>query len=106
MRKFMLAIAQTAIAANPALSHKRNRGPAVENETNHVWLDYQTDLSEARRELQSDLRHASDEEDIRDAHEEHRQEVADARRDYVKHMRKRGYTVGEVRLESEPYAER
>ena len=39
MRKFMLAIAQTAIAANPALSNKRNRGPAVENETNHVWLD-------------------------------------------------------------------
>ena len=64
------------------------------------------DLSEARRELQSDLRHASNEEDIRDTQEEYRQEVADARRDYVKNMRKRGYTVGEVQLESEQYSGR
>jgi hypothetical protein len=94
-----LTLAGTALVATPALARKRDRGPAPQNESNHTWLDYQTDMSEARRELASDLRHASDEEDVRDAHEEYRQEIADARKDYVKHMRKRGYTVGTVTVE-------
>jgi hypothetical protein len=101
--RIVIAFAAAAVLATPVLAHKRDRGPAPENENNHVWLDYQTDMSEARRELKSDLRHATDEEDVRDAHEEYRQEIADARSDYVKHMRKRGYRVGTVTLDDDRY---
>lgn len=58
---------------------------------NKLWFNYQADLLEARKELRSDLRRASDSEDQRDAWDEYRIELSGARRTYVKKMRKRGY---------------
>jgi hypothetical protein len=46
--------------------------------------------------LGSDLRHASDAEDQRDAWEEYHTELVDADKDYVKEMRERGYRAGRV----------
>lgn len=88
-----------AVATTPAMAGKRDYGAMPDNENNPFWRDYQTDLSEARRELDSDLRHATDEEDTRDAWSEYRQEVADARHDYAKEMREKGYRRVEVRVE-------
>jgi hypothetical protein len=58
---------------------------------NRLWFNYQTDVLEAKRELTTDLRHATDSEDMRDAWDEYRAELGDARRTYVKKLRKRGY---------------
>jgi len=88
-------------ASSPALAHgphiyvDRDRGlaPSPNNDSNKWWVDYKTDLSEARRELRSDLRRATDAEDRRDAHREYRREIADARYDYEKEMNERGYRV-------------
>ncbi|RYM10525.1 hypothetical protein [Sphingobium cupriresistens] len=65
---------------------------------NDYWFNYQTDLAEARKELTGDLRGSSDAEDNRDAWEEFRAELADARGDYAKEMAEKGYPVGEVRV--------
>ena len=53
-------------------------------------------MGEAQKELASDLRHVSDTEDLRDAWEEYRHELAHERRDYVKEMAERGYRYGVV----------
>jgi len=60
---------------------------------NKYWFHYNTDIQEARLELKRDLKHASDTEDVRDAWDEYRVELADARKDYTKEMRERGYPV-------------
>lgn len=65
---------------------------------NNYWFNYQTDLAEARKELTSDLHGSSDAEDNRDAWDEYRAELADARGDYAKEMAEKGYPVGEVRV--------
>lgn len=67
--------------------------PAPNNDSNPYWLDYRTDISEARRELESDLRRATDEEDRRDARAEYYREIRDAQKDYSKEMIERGYRV-------------
>lgn len=63
---------------------------------NKWWFNYQADLLEAKKELNSDLKRASDSEDLRDAWDEYRIELGSARRTYVKQMRKRGYRFGNV----------
>lgn len=72
--------------------------PAVQDDSNSYWLDYQTDLSETKRELRSDLRRAKTEQDRREAWAEYRREIADARHDYSKQMREKGFTTASVRV--------
>jgi hypothetical protein len=106
MNKITLALAMGALAAASApavanvtsLEEQAARAEAARVFTqpaagreNKIWFGYQTDILEAKRELTSDLRHATDSEDVRDAWDEYRVELADARRTYVKKLRKRGY---------------
>ncbi|MEM9501046.1 MAG: hypothetical protein AAF941_04295 [Pseudomonadota bacterium] len=85
----------------------RYRAPiAPNNDTNSWWLDFKTDISEAKRELRSDLRRATDEEDRRDAYAEYRREIADARYDYRKEMNERGYRVVNFKQNRRYFAER
>lgn len=62
------------------------------------WYNYLADINEAEKELQSDMRRATDREDREDAQEEYWTELADADHDYVKAMRKRGYRAGRVTI--------
>ena len=72
--------------------------PAEESASGTLEFDgWKIDI--AKRELRNDLEGASDEEDRRDAWEEYRQEIADAKADYRKEMRERGYSVGRVIVE-------
>jgi len=63
---------------------------------NRFWFDYRIDITEAQKELRSDLRRASDLEDTRDAWEEYADELRDEREHYVKEMAERGYRYGTV----------
>ena len=67
--------------------------PAPNNDTNSYWVDYKTDVSEAKRELVSDLDRTTDEEDRREAYAEYFSELRDARKDYREEMTERGYRV-------------
>lgn len=58
---------------------------------NSKWFNYKANVNETRKELASDLRHASDIEDQRDAFEEYGSELRHERVTYVKAMAKRGY---------------
>ncbi|MGD9811964.1 MAG: hypothetical protein AB7U35_11635 [Sphingobium sp.] len=66
---------------------------------NRYWFNYRTNVVETKKELASDLRRASDTEDLRDAWDEYRVELADQRQNYIKKMAKRGYRYGEVRID-------
>lgn len=63
---------------------------------NSRWFDYRGDVLEAQKELNSDLRGASDIEDRRDAWEKYASELKDERIDYIKDMAKKGYRQGSV----------
>ena len=63
---------------------------------NARWFDYRIDITEAQKELKSDLRRASDLEDRRDAWEEYGKELRHERIDYIEDMAKKGYRMGEV----------
>lgn len=76
------------------------------NDSNPWWIDYKTDISEAKRELRSDLARATDYEDRVDAREEYRREVADARYDYRKEMAERGYRVVSFEPNRRPFYRR
>ncbi|MEM9310631.1 MAG: hypothetical protein AAGA34_04220 [Pseudomonadota bacterium] len=93
----LTAIATPVIASahHPAIIVDGQRGTRVSpnNDSNPWWVDYKTDLSEAKRELRSDLNRATDYEDRIDAKEEYRREIADAKYDYRKEMAERGYRV-------------
>lgn len=65
---------------------------------NHLWFDYRINVTEAQKELTSDLRHAGDIEDRRDAWEEYAQELRKERRHYIEEMAERGYR-GTVTIE-------
>lgn len=67
---------------------------------NSHWFDYRTNVNESRKELASDLRHATDIEDQRDAYSEYATELFQERGKYVKYMAKRGYRVPQVYLEA------
>jgi hypothetical protein len=110
-RSIFLTLASTTIAVSaPALADDvhiyvdRDRAPiAPNNDSNKWWVDYKTDISEAKRELASDLRRATDREDRIDAREEYRREVADARYDYRKEMAERGFRVVSFRENRKSY---
>ncbi len=70
--------------------------PAVLEDHNSYWLDYKTDVSEAKRELRKDLKRAKKPSDRREAWAEYHRELADARKDFRKEMREKGYAVGQV----------
>lgn len=65
---------------------------------NSLWFDYRIDVTEAQKELKSDLGRASDLEDLRDAWEEYAVELRHERLDYIKDMAERGYRMGEVTM--------
>ncbi|MDE1466745.1 hypothetical protein [Aurantiacibacter sp. D1-12] len=58
---------------------------------NSFWFDYRINVVETQEELYSDLRRASDIEDMRDAWEEYAHELRDNRMDYTREMAERGY---------------
>lgn len=94
-----LAIAGTAlVVALPANAGDKNKfAYGVYSDSNPYYLDYKTDLSEAKRELRKDLRRANDTGDRMDAWREYRREVADARYDFAKEMAERGVKVSTAR---------
>lgn len=98
-RLFPAVVAAAFAVGAPAFAHGGQHGPAPQDDRNSYWLDYRTDISEAKRELESDLRRANDDGDVADAWAEYRAELADARKDYRKEMIERGYTVGRVTVE-------
>ena len=63
---------------------------------NNLWFDYRIDVTEAQKELTSDLRRASDIEDRRDAWSEYAHELRHEREDYIHDMAERGYRYGQV----------
>jgi hypothetical protein len=69
---------------------------------NSLWFDYLIDITEAQKELKSDLRDASDLEDLRDAWEEYGRELRHERIDYTEDMAERGYRMGEVTVLPNP----
>ena len=72
------------------------RSTPIAGKYNQYWYNYKTDILEAEKELVSDRRHSTDREDRWDAWDEWTAEVADADKDYVKEMRKKGYRTGRV----------
>ena len=71
----------------------------IAGKRNNYWFDYKSDIEEAESELESDLRRAKTAQDERKARSEFRRELADARKDYTKEMRERGYVArGEVEV--------
>ena len=96
-RKLLIAAVAASFVVTPALAHRaHDRGPYLQDDANSYWLDYKTDISEAKRELANDLRGADDEADRERAWTEYRREVADARADFRKEMIEKGYRVGQV----------
>ena len=63
---------------------------------NRFWFDYRIDVTEAQKELSSDLRRASDVEDLREAWEEYAHQLRGEREHYVEEMAERGYRLGRV----------
>lgn len=95
-----LGIMGAALAVQPALAaHRGDRGAPPRDDSNSYWLDYKTDVSEAKRELRDDLRHAGSAQDKREAWAEYRREIADAEKDYAKQMLDKGYRLGTVHVE-------
>jgi hypothetical protein len=91
--KLTIALAAASVlVAGPAIAGKRLKVP-VYSDYNHHYLDYKTDLSEAKRELRKDLARAHDAASREDAWAEYRREVADARHDFRKEMAERGVVV-------------
>ena len=94
MRSIFAALVLLAAPAVAQDGYVPEQAPRDDN--NSYWLDYKTDISEAKRELRSDLRRAKKPSDRREAYAEYRREIADAGRDYRKEMREKGYATGRV----------
>ena len=88
----LILFAAPAFAATPTYYPE----PAPLEDHNSYWLDYKTDVSEAKRELRKDLRRAKKASDRREAWAEYHRELADARKDFRQEMREKGYAVGQV----------
>lgn len=96
MSKTLMALAAAGtVLAGPALAGDRNRAP-VYSDFNPHYLAYKTDLSEAKRELRSDLARADDPADREDAWAEYRREVADAKHDFRKEMAEEGRPIRRI----------
>lgn len=108
MRKLsmFIALAIMGAATTPSFAHAGAETEAVVRSEpiagvyNKFWYNYLADILEADKELKSDLRRATDDEDTRDAWEEYEHELVDADKDYVKEMRQRHYVVGRVTIGS------
>lgn len=104
MRKLslVLGLALAGSTVSPVMahadveSHAVVRAEPIAGVYNKYWYNYLADVLEADKELKSDLRRATDEEDTRDAWEEYEHELVDADKDYVEEMRDRNYVVGRV----------
>ena len=90
------ATASPALAHNGTEHHVEVREEPIAGQYNKFWYNYLADLLEADKELKSDLRRATDEEDTRDAWEEYRNELVDADSDYVEEMRDRNFRAARV----------
>jgi hypothetical protein len=97
--RILLTAAAIAALTTPALAHERRLAPR--DDSNSYWLDYKDDISEAKRELANDLRGADDAGDRANAYEEYENEIADAKMDFDKEMRERGYRSGTVTVEND-----
>ena len=95
MRPFVAALSLLSVPAFAA-SPNYYPEPAPLEDHNSYWLDYKTDVSEAKRELRKDLKRAKKASDRREAWAEYHRELADARKDFRKEMREKGYAVGHV----------
>ena len=91
-----VATAATRFDPPPGFETPQIRERPIAGIVNQYWYNYKTDILEAEKELTSDLRHSTDREDRWDAWDEWAVEVADADKDYVKVMRKKGYRSGRV----------
>ncbi|WP_260922564.1 hypothetical protein [Novosphingobium sp. 9] len=100
-------VTATAMAALPmmyeeSLAHQEEgriiKSPIGGIENSH-WFNYRANINESRKELVSDMRHASDTEDRRDAWDEYAHELNHERAGYVKYMAKRGYRMPQVYFE-------
>ncbi|MEO0464622.1 MAG: hypothetical protein AAF127_15960 [Pseudomonadota bacterium] len=65
---------------------------------NRFWFDYRIDITEAQKELRSDLNRASDLEDLSDAWEEYANELREEREDYIEEMEERGHRYVRVTI--------
>ena len=97
-----LGLATAAVAAIPML-HEEHMARIEESRIitmpiagieNRLWFDYRINITEAEKELGSDLRRASDLEDRRDAWEEYAVELKHERVHYIEEMAERGYRMG------------
>lgn len=101
------AVPVTAMAVVPAMYEERvaraEEDRIIQNPIGGIqtkyWFNYRANVNESQKELSSDLRHASDIEDQRDAWEEYGSELRGERGKYVKEMSKRGYRVPTVYIE-------
>jgi hypothetical protein len=91
MKMFLTAAAALTVLVTPALAKERHN-PVFDDSNSH-WLDYKTDISEAKRELRKDLARANDQADRVDAYAEYEAELADAEKDFRKEMAERGVAV-------------
>ena len=100
----VVGLVLTGAATTPALAHMGKEQHAVVRSEpiagvyNKFWFNYLADVLEADKELKSDLKRATDEEDKRDAWAEYEHELVDADKDYVEEMRERNYRVGRVTI--------
>ena len=100
-------LAATAQAALPMLyeeavardEEKKIINTPIAGIENKFWFDYRIDITEAQKELKSDLGKADDIEDRRDAWEEYAEELREERFHYIKKMAKRGYRSGTVTVD-------
>ncbi|MEM6474995.1 MAG: hypothetical protein AAF687_02385 [Pseudomonadota bacterium] len=100
----LAGVAATAQATIPMLDEeymareeeKRIINTPIAGIENRFWFDYRIDVTEAQKELRSDLNRASDLEDVRDAWEEYADELKDEREHYIDEMEERGYRYGTV----------
>jgi len=98
MNRMTLLLAATATALTATPSMARPRSIPVYSDYNPYYLDYKTDISEAKRELRKDLARADDAASREDAWAEYRREIADAKHDFRKEMAERGMIVRNGRV--------
>jgi hypothetical protein len=88
----MIGATATTLFAHPGNeTHAHVLKAPIAGERNNFWYDYRSDLEEAEIELRKDLKRAKTAQDKREAYAEYDQELYDARKDYTKEMRERGY---------------
>jgi hypothetical protein len=86
-----MSVPAMVAAHNGPEAHNHILSAPIAGKRNNYWFDYKSDIEEAESELVSDLRRAKTAQDEREARAEFRREIADARKDYTKEMRERGY---------------